>query len=62
MYTERLRLTLINNVETVGFLYPKLFPIQQSVLPLTGGAAAVPASGNGNVAPPPLEIKMTVAE
>jgi len=27
--TEKLRLAILNNVETLGHLYPKLFPIQQ---------------------------------
>jgi len=27
IFTERLRLTALNNVETLGFLYQKLFPM-----------------------------------
>ena len=28
--TEKLRLAILNNVETLGHLYPKLFPIQKN--------------------------------
>lgn len=28
VYTEKLRLCILNNIETLGYLYPKLFPGQ----------------------------------
>lgn len=28
VYTEKLRLAILNNIETLGYLFPKLFQIQ----------------------------------
>ena len=65
-YSEKLRLAILNNVEELGYLFPKFFPLQpqqqQSQSAAQGGKKRPNAlslmdlnNGNNKIRPPPIQ-------